>query len=243
MNKTDIRKDLVKLIHKTFPHGVVELTVVPEDSYLYDLASPLRDKLAKLHGAQLLYEREPEPELEWAAGDDPDEDIPLDRGLSASYHVFFLGLAGEAFRYPTEAEGETESGRSRTFAGEGRVGCALGLSVLAPLAVIRFSQLEHFDDGSQTLPDIWEYVYSLEGQPIDPEIHFQETFGSQVVRTLSGLRNRMAKTVESLGITVLPPAEACKPVPWLVAGEEAFVGTAIGKPSITVMDAFFFQLP
>ena len=244
-----IRKDLVQLIHQTFPDGIVEDTCVPEESYFTDLYSALRGKILKLRGAHLLYEREPNPEVEWADDADPDEDPPLDNGLSSSYHVFFLGLTGKQFRYRTEIEGgpeveeEWENETSETITGEGTLGCVLAVSVLAPLAAIRFGGLDCYENGSQSQPDLWDGYYSDDWVPIDPEVHIREAFGSQAVRALSNLRKRIATVLESLSITLLPPEEACKPVPWLEAGEDAFVGEAAGRPEITVQDAFFFKGP
>jgi hypothetical protein len=238
-----ISKDILDLLHQTFPDGVVEMTVPPDESYLADLYPKLRAKLRKVRGADLVYEREPDPEPEWADGDDPFEDLPLDSGLSASYHLFFLGLAGKEFTYVTETEAEEEDGRLRKVDGQGRVGCALAVCALAPLAVVRFTTVEYFEDGSSTLPDIWDDVFSLDGQPVDPKTHIQETFGSGAVRALMRLRDRLAKVLDSLGITLLSEAEALQLVPWLKAGEDAFVGSGLSKEPITVQEAFFFQRP
>jgi hypothetical protein len=240
---TQISKGILDLLHQTFPEEVVEMTVTAEESYLADVYPKLTAKLWKIRGAVLLYERQPNPEPEWADGDDPFEDPPLDTELSASYHLFFLALADKRFTYESEDEAEDEHGELQKLTGQGRLGCAMAVSVLAPVAVVRFDTMEQYDDGSSTLPDIWDNIFALDGQPIPPEVHIQERFGSQAVRALTSLRNRLTKVLEALGIALLPAAEACKPVAWLKAGEDAFVGeAAVGKP-ITVQDAFFFRGP
>jgi hypothetical protein len=236
-----ISQAIQDLLHKTFPEGVVEMTVPPEESHLADLAPRLRARLNRVRGAALVYEREPEALLAWNDGDDPDEDPAADTGPSASYQVFFLALTDKRFRFQVDDEGEDEEGNPQKIVGEGWVGCVVAVSVLAPLAVLRFAQREDYDDGSQTLPDIYHSVFSLDGRPIPLEAYFQESFGSAAVLALTRLRNRLQKVLETLGIAVLPEAEGQQPVGWLDAGQDLFWRDADPGRPMTVQEAFFFE--
>jgi hypothetical protein len=47
--------------------------------------------------------------------------------------------------------------------------------------------------------------------------------------------------LDSFSISVLPASEASKPVPWLRAGEETFLGKKATGHFLNVQDAFFFR--
>jgi hypothetical protein len=77
---------------------------------------------------------------------------------------------------------------------------------------------------------------------VDLETHFRETHGPEAVRALSALRDKIAQSLTEAGLLVIPEEEARKPVPWLQAGEDVWVGEAFTGQPITVKDAFFFHM-
>lgn len=143
---SDIRKDILETLDKIFPDDVIEMWGGIEESYLGDVYEELSDKLSAIETATLEYERD------WQGNDprydndgefpawrfeeeDPDE--PLDMGdIDSSYHVFFLGLKGEQFRFDTEGETTDEDGKWVKVNCTGTFGCCVGISLLAPFAMI-----------------------------------------------------------------------------------------------------------
>jgi hypothetical protein len=73
--------------------------------------------------------------------------------------------------------------------------------------------------------------------------HFRELFDDEGVQALHKLRDKIIEILEAHHLTVLPEEELRKPVPWLRAGEEAFVDPKILGGGITVQDAFFHRGP
>jgi hypothetical protein len=219
-----IRPDVLKAIRQAWPHGVIEMPLDDEDSYFPEVYPKLRNSLSRLAKVSLVYEREPDPPPEWNAESDPDEDPPDWNENPRSYHLFFLSPVDERFSYQTEIEelDEGEEDSTEVVPGEGRYGCSVGVSLVAPFAVVTLDCMEQFENGDTTLPSI-EHTFC-------PEKGVQ-------VQVLEKLRDRLAAILESHGIAVLPPQELAKPVPFLRPGEGTFLE---GKP-LTVQDAFFFE--
>ena len=72
-----------------------------------------------------------------------------------SYHVFFLSPQDEEFRFEDETIGDDpEDGTQTTYAGEGRFGLALTISLAAPFAAINVSTHSAFEDGTMACPDL-----------------------------------------------------------------------------------------
>src|SRR5207249_3804036 len=82
-----------------------------------------------------LYEREPQGGPQCEDGSNPDEDPPDWDAESRSYHLFFLPLADERFQFETDTLEPGEDGVEQRFSGEGRIGFAVGISLIAPFAL------------------------------------------------------------------------------------------------------------
>ena len=95
-----------------------------------------------------------------------------------------------------------------------RTGLAIGVSLLAPFAVITESEME-VDEG---------------GVVEEPSLRTDET--RQPDPDLAPLRDRVAAILEKRWITVLPEEEWRKPVPWLTWDE---------PEPVRVVDALFFE--
>ena len=250
----DLRKDVQEALERLWPDGVVEMLIDSEESYFWKVYPKLTKALARIKGARLVHEREPDGEPVWWDGSDPEEDPPDDFGYSHSYHLFFLSPEGEAFTYDTEIEEfvepefeEEELGEDgfedeltvETVPGRARAGWSVAVSLLAPFAVIALDEMATFEDGSTREPGIEPHDFTEEGDSTETEEHFRKSRGEQAFEVLLKLRGRIGAILEKHGITVLPEVEWRKPAPWLRGGEEAIVGM-MGEP-VRVLDAFFFE--
>lgn len=236
---SNIQKDILEGIRKAFPDGLVEIAFDPDESYFFEVYPELEEKLSQIKGTNVLYEREWNPDPVWYHDSDPDEDLPDWIEDVSSYHLFFLGLTGQKFQFETEDEtpSEDDEDELEKVAGTGTVGCSVGVSLIAPFALVTFNTYESFENGSQTIPDVQASIFTDAGAPIDTAFYYRERWGDEVFQALCALRNEILEILGSCGISLLPEEEANKPVPWLKPGE-AFLGE-----NITVRDAFFFQCP
>ena len=210
----------------------------------WDVYPKLTKALARIKGARLVHERDAEGEPVRWDGSDPEEDPPDDFAYSHSYHLFFLSPEGEAFTYDTEIEEFVEPEFEdeltvKTVPGRAQAGWSVGVSLLAPFAVIALDEMAAFEDGSTKEPGIEPHDFTEEGDSLDAEEHFRKFRGEQAFKVLLKLRGRIGAILEKHGITVLPEVEWRKPAPWLRGGEEAIVGM-MGEP-VRVLDAFFFE--
>jgi hypothetical protein len=165
-----------------------------------------------------------------------NEDESMD-DFTYSYHLFFLSPSGEEFRIEFEEEGlDPEIPEMVKF--KGNIGCSVGVSELAPFAVIRFDSLAHGEDGSEDIPSLETVISSEDGDPFNRDQYYRNELGEKAFEKLVGLRNKIAKVLEILGITILPEEEGQKIVPWLKPTEEAFL-----EDKVSVQNAFFFSGP
>ncbi len=237
---TDIRKDMVDAIKKAFPNDIVDWPIDFEESYFAEIYPNLQTKLSQIKGATLKYERDPRGGTRWAATSEPDEDRPDWCENSYSYHLFFVSLTDDKYEYIVEdARPEDDDVLQRTE-GVGLIGCAVAVSLFAPFAVIALSSMELYDDGGYSRPDIDPQIFTVEGAPFEMEAYFNEMMGEEALRALQSLRTKIITLLGSLEILILPDEEARKPVKWLQAEKEAFIGKKATGKDITVKDAFFF---
>jgi len=236
---TDIRPDIVAALENAFPFDKVERVYSSEDeeSYLFDLYPKVRRDLGRIKGGHIVYERPPEGDREWAEDPDTGHDDMVVENIAYSYHLLFLSASGEEFRIEFEDEGGSME-NPETVKFEGNIGCALGISEVAPFAVIRFSSIAHAEDGSELLPSIETGISSEDGETFDSDQFYTEKLGEKAFKKLADLRNSIAKVLEKLGIAILPEEECQKIVPWLKPGEEVFL-----LDKVSVQNAFFFTGP
>jgi hypothetical protein len=246
---TGLRKDVQDMLDRTWPDGVVELSIGPEDSYFCDLHPKLSRALRSIRKTSLGYEREAFGDPVWFEGSDPEEDPPDDIEQSRSYHTFFVTPDGEAFTFETEAEGleepdDFEEGELdedppvSLISGTGTTGWVVAVSLLAPVAVIELGFRVIYEDGTATEPGIGSYAETADDGQVDREDDFRKVHGARAYKTLVSLRAKIVDLLKGFGITVLPVEEWRKPAPGLRGSEETLIGFDGGP--IRVLDAFFF---
>ena len=238
-------EDVLQAVRAAYPDNLVDEAVIyDEDSYFGEIREKLYAALKTIEGAHLMYDRPPEGRPHWDEGVDPTEDPPSWVEEPGSYAVFFLALRDEQFEFTSELEEETldEDGEpvSVSVPAVGRIGCAVGVSVVGPFAVIVFTEMEWNDTGSQTLPDIWPRLFTLDFQVLDVESHYTEVFGEEGGAALRNLRDEISRILESFGIRVLSKEEFRAPIPKL---KTPFADDApSNKQAATVADALFFPM-
>jgi hypothetical protein len=251
---SNIRKDILKILDNAFPGDVIDMWGGFEESHLADNNEDLKTKLSTIETATLNYERDwqgNDPRFgnyyrssNWDnEKDDFDDPIPLPMGdISSSYHLFFLGLNEERFRLECEDETLDDEGNRVQVKGTRSPGCSVGISLLAPFALIMTGSIEVFEDGSYTCPDIETHVFEWEGDPADIEeyTHTPQIAEKETEQALKELTDRITSILESFGIFILPDEEAEKPVPWLKPGEEACIET-LPDEVIKLKNVFFFR--
>ena len=239
--KPDLPHGLADAIRKAWPDGVVDMPANVDEAPFWDVYPKLKASLSGILGVDALYEREPQGAPQWDDGSNPDEDPPDWDAESRSYHLFFLPLADDRFQFETDTLEPDEDGVEQRVSGEGRIGCAVGISLIAPFAIVTLEQREVFESGSRSEPDIQPHMFDLDGRTLDMDEHFKEMVDEDGIAILRKLREDIVSILDNHGIAVIGEDDLEKPVPWLRAGGDAFLGSA-GEP-ITVRDAFFFHGP
>lgn len=251
---SNIKKDILEILEGVFPDDVIEMWGGFEESLLADIYDDLKTKLSAIETATMDYERDwqgNDPRFDnryqsscWGnEEDDFDEPIPVPMGdISSSYHLFFLGLKEDRFRLECEDETLDDEGNWVQVKGTETPGCSVGISLLAPFALIMTGRIEVFEDGSYTCPDIETHVFEWDGDPADIEeyTHTPQIAEDEAVQALKELTDRITSILESFGISILPDEEAEKPVPWLQPGEEVCIET-LPDEAIKLKNAFFFR--
>jgi len=257
--ESNIRADILEAIRKAWPRDVVEMLAhfayddgEEQQCYLAEVFDELRRGLASIKGASLMYERAADgtspqhqtqrhPSL-W----DDDDDLPMDDGEpDASYHLFFLGLRAPEAQFETESQEpvdyDDEDAEMKLVNGTGSVGCAVAVSLVAPLALIVPDSIEQYDSGTHTCPSIDPHIFHIDGGPMDMDDFIRNEHSHEAYDLICELRNEITGVLESLGISVLAKDEAEKPAPWLKAGEGAWIGQDGCGDEIRVRHAFFFR--
>jgi hypothetical protein len=249
-----LRADVREAIDRVWPDDIVELSFDPDESYFYEVHPKLLRAFRRIKNARPIYERDADGGPVWWGQSDPEEDPPDEFERSRSYHLFFLSPEGEDFAFETEARGfaepepldeELEEGEwedrliETLISGTGRTGWVVGVSLVAPYAVIEFGEVKNFEDGSTVEPEIDVDAESVQGEPLNAEEAFRKTAGPRAYKILLNLRAKVAGILEKSGIAVLPEEEWRKPVPWLRGGADAMTSFE-GRP-VRVLDAFFFS--
>ena len=227
-----IPKELSAILEKTWRNGIVD-QFDTEECYFHALHARIGEELRRIPGCAAFWETEEE---EWAE----------EFGGFQSYHVFFLSPKGEEFRGEDETTGYAETGEDDsgeddplempeeiTVRGERTEGYALGISLAAPVAVIQWSSLATFEDGSFSAPDI--QAADLAGEPPD-EDGAGRGYSRTALRKMKKLRNAIAAVLQKYHIALLDDAVPGLIVPGLRPSREVF----LDKP-VRVLNAFFFR--
>ena len=156
-----------------------------------------------------------------------------------SYFVILLSPADAPFRFETDTIEPDDEGNERRVRGEGRIGCVVAISLVAPFAIVTLDEMEVFESGSRSEPDVEPHIFGLDGKKLKPEEHYREILDDEDLELLRKLRARIVRVLNDFAITVIPEDDLDQPVPWLRADEEILVGHA-GEP-VTIRNAFFFS--
>ncbi len=208
-----IPADLRHMLDRSFADGVIELGWPSEEARdeIFESIEHLSPKLDSLQKGTVMYERD-------------DEEY--------SYYVFFLVLPGEQFRFTTEVEPtdfEEEEINDSDIVGEsvpgtGEIGLVVGVSTLAPVAMVATSYRENFENGDYTEPD---FLSPDSEYPIHPDLAAE----------LAVLATKVVELLKAHGLRVLTTDEARQKTPWLKASPEIALDP---NGEMTVFDAFFF---
>ena len=236
-SKTELPEHITAAIREAWPDSVLDMPANMDEAPFWDVYAELKASLSRIPEIAAVYEREPHGGPRWSEASDPQQDPPDWNDESRSYHLFFLPLQDDRFRYETDILEPDDAGVEQRFQGEGTIGCAVGISLVAPFAIVTLDQMEAFENGSRSEPDIEPHIFDLDGQKVDLEEHYREMVDEEGLTVLRKLRTEIVRVLNDFQIAVLADEDLDKPVPWLRPGKEVFLGDA-GEP-ITVRDAFF----
>jgi hypothetical protein len=137
-------------------------------------------------------------------------------------------------KFATETIEPDEDRIERHFQGEGRIGYVVAVSIVAPFAMVALDQMEVFENGSRSEPDIEPHIFGLDGRKTDPDDYYRGLVDEAGFTVLKALRAEIVRVLEKYAVTVIPEGDLERPVRWLRASEEVMVGEPI-----TVRDALF----
>jgi hypothetical protein len=160
-----IPPEVAAAIRRCWPDGIVG-EFGTDESYFQGIHARLERDLRNIRGATLRWRTECAPP---DVCSDEDDERPFPDEWQ-SYYVFFLTPDGEAFHFEDETtvmeewEDPREETTETTCPGEGWIGCAVGISLAAPYAVINFSSLSCYEDGTASIPDVESFIYGEQTQ-------------------------------------------------------------------------------
>jgi hypothetical protein len=242
--KAHIPKQILNAIKRVWPDSIVQIDYdLVEESYFHELYPKLHRSLSSIEGASLRYERQANEQRhgddDWDLGDSNWSDsLPIE-DRTYSYHLFFICSDHQLFRYETETEepDEEDPDVEQAVAGEGFIGCVVGVSLLARFAVVGLNSFHEYESGSHTCPELEVCAFDENGERVTAEEYFCGQVGAEGMHLLYDLRDQIAKVLQSHRITVLSEQDQQKAVPWLRAGEEVLKG----EGQVTVKGALFFE--
>lgn len=223
-------------------------TISHRRSYFHGIRDRLERDL-QIRGATLRFETPAAEEAylrdddDWEHGGGPDEQFQ-------SYHVIFLAPNAQEFRFEDETEvwdrdpldPDVEEPAEKVVPGEGWIGCAAGVSLAAPFAVLNLTRFARYEDGSESTPDVECFIYSAETEErLNTDRHYRQVLGEKVLgqkafQALDALRAKIAAVLAKHHLRVLESPIAETLVPGLKPSEEVFL-----QAPLRVRDAFFFR--
>ena len=234
---SQIPKDVAAAIRECWPDGVVE-QFATDESYFHATHPRLEQDLRNIRGGTLRWQTEEEI----AAGWDNEKDEPPSSDGWQSYHVFFLSPDGEEFHFEDETAGIEEPEDPQAEAdikhpGEGWIGCAIGICLAAPYAVINLCSYSHYEDGTVSAPDVESFIYSdTPNERVDTDQYHREILSQEAFQKLEALGRQLASILAKHGIPVLDKRVLDLQVPGLKVSREVFL-----EQPLRVQDAFFFR--
>ncbi len=241
MRRAELPKYLMDAIERAWPESVVEMIDLDE-APLRKACGTLKVRLSRIPGSDLVFERDAAGGPRWGDTADPDEDPPEWDEPARSYHLFFLSPKDRRYSFDTETVEPNDEGIEQRFAGQGRIGHMVAVSLVAPFALVAIDQFEAFESGSYSEPSIEGHLFDLDGTRLDMERHYMDVFEEDAPLVMQGLTNqreKIARVLKAFAISIIPERYLDTPVPGLRAGEDVLAGSK-GTP-LTVHDAFFFE--
>lgn len=238
-------EDALHAIRNAYPENMVTDDVLyGEKSYYNEIREEIRRALSAVKGADLLYDRPPEGRPHWNESSDPEEDPPDWEEPASSYDLLFLALRGKQFEfegelYEEDVPEDTDDPVPVMVPTVGRIGCAVGISIIAPFAAIRFTEIETAESGSGTIPDIFPMMFDLEGHALDMEAHYEYLYGEEGINALRNLRMKITQILQTFNVRVLSDRELNARIPGLKSEPQRDFMRK--KRTVTVEDALFFQ--
>lgn len=148
MDTSEVPADVAAAVTQCWPNGVVE-EFATDESYFHEVRPRLEWDLRNIRGASLLWQTE-EEEI-GARWNEDENDGPLPSEEWQSYHVFFLAPESKEFRFADETgieepeDQEQAEWTETTYLGEGWIGCAVGICLAAPYAVINLCSCSRYE--------------------------------------------------------------------------------------------------
>lgn len=234
--QTVLPKDIADAIRGAWPDGVIDMSTDSDDLPFWETYPNLKAALSQIPRSAIFYEREPEGGPRWGEISNPDEDPPDWHDESRSYWLFFVSSTDERLKFATDTVEPDEEGVERRFQGEGRIGYVVAVSVVAPFAAVTLDQMDVFENGSRSDPDVEPHIFGLDGRKVDPEDHYRELVDGAAFAVLRTLRAEIVRVLGEFAVAVMSDEDLAYPVRWLRASEDVIVGEPV-----TVRDAFFFR--
>jgi len=232
----DLAKHIAKFIRDAWPDGVIDMSVDWDEAPFWEQYSKLRAALCHIPRSALVYEREPEGGPRWNESSNPDEDPPDWHDESRSYCLFFISSTDKRLTFVTDTVEPDEEGVERRFQGEETIGYVVAVSLVAPVGAVMLDQMEVFENGSRSEPDVEPHIFGLDGRKVNREDHYCELVERAVFGKLKTLRAEIVRVLGKFAFTVIPEEDLAQPVRWLRASDDV-----IADEPVTVRDAFFFR--
>ncbi|MFH0902187.1 MAG: hypothetical protein V2A73_16265 [Pseudomonadota bacterium] len=233
-----IPADLDDTLRKALPDGIVELQASADESWFAEVEDELRSRLSRLDGADVEFEKPAEPSCSVQDDEDDWEEPPACNESSRSFHLFFVVPNDSWARCQIELERSYEDDQIEHLQGTELVGCAIGVSLLAKVALVRLTSLIIYGDGSSSIePSIHPNIIDEENKPVDPHDYWARRYQGEELRALLDLEQQVSGALASLGIRLLSDQEAAIVVPDLRVGEACL------EEPVQLCDAFFFAVP
>jgi len=241
MGASQIPTHVAAAIKECWPNGVVE-EFATDESYLHEIRLQLERDLRNIRGASLRWQTdEDESGAHW---DEDENNEPLPSDGWQSYKVFFLAPDSKEFRFEDDTTGmeepedpEQEKWTETTYLGEGWIGCAVGICLAAPYAVINLCSYSHYEDGTTSTLDVESFIYSEKtNERVDTDQYYREILSREAFQKLQALRCGITSILVEHRIQVLDEPILNLHVPELKASPEVFL-----EEPLQVRDAFFFR--
>lgn len=201
---TELPRHIADAIRHAWPDGVIDISVDWDDAPFWEVYPKLKARLSRIRRGAVFYEREPEGGPRWDETSNPDEDVPDWHDESRSFCLFFVSSTDERLTFATDTVEPDEEGIERRVQGDGRIGYVVAVSLVAPFAVVMLDQLEVFENGSRSEPDVESHIFGLDGRKVDAEDHYRELVDEAGLTVLRTLRADIVRVLKRLPLSSFP---------------------------------------